>query len=361
MAFLPQELIDIIIPQVGDIATLKACSLVSPMFRYPSQAILMRSLVLSGWSKPEPSSTSYTENYAAARALLTSSPHLIPFITTVKIRLRAPLVDSEGLQWVLRRLVHLRCCSIDGYRRRVKWGLLPQDLCDFLVDFLVHQRQLEELRVGRILDVPAEILVRSTPSLTAFLISVPWREARDLPEEAAHRIRELVLHPGSNAICTLAVSSAFVNLRKLSFNPGYGRSRIVVDPAAGTLEEIHMLRIIKVYKDNYHLLLDTVSSVLTSNASPVLEEIVLTFPTFQRLPPASESMRALDDALVDAVSFAGGPSIRWRMFFGFEGGRAYLGFFEDLLRLGLPKADALGRVVVEEYRADRTEWQLRRV
>jgi hypothetical protein len=49
---------------------------------------------------------------------------------------------------------------------------------------------------------------------------------------------------------------------------------------------------------NLHFVLDTISSVLTSNTSPVLAEIIMTFPSYQRLPPAPDSLTTLDVALV---------------------------------------------------------------
>jgi hypothetical protein len=45
-------------------------------------------------------------------------------------------------------------------------------------------------------------------------------------------------------------------------------------------------------------LLDTISSVLISNTSPILMEIVVMFPSWECLPPARDPMVILDAALV---------------------------------------------------------------
>jgi hypothetical protein len=100
---------------------------------------------------------------------------------------------------------------------------------------------------------------------------------------------------------------------------------------------------------NLHFVLDTISSVLTSNTSPVLAEIIMTFPSYQRLPPAPDSLTTLDVAL---VAHPAEPAIHWLMYSASENGPILLARFGDLLKLALPNTHARGRLMIE-YRIAR--------
>ncbi|KAF8154339.1 hypothetical protein K438DRAFT_1777971 [Mycena galopus ATCC 62051] len=81
------------------------------------------------------------------------------------------------------------------------------------------------------------------------------------------------------------------------------------------LPPLPVLRTLEFHMREYWLhslpfILDTISSVLASNASLVLTEIVMTFPSWKcRLPPETDSMATLDEAL---VAHRAAPLMRWR-------------------------------------------------
>ncbi|KAJ6493219.1 hypothetical protein C8R45DRAFT_1136244, partial [Mycena sanguinolenta] len=113
---LPQELVDAILSEVDDLASLKARSLVESRFRVPSQRILLDRITLSGLSKVD---QSHLENYGAVRTLLEESPQIATYITTLKLRLHLPsvdmqAVDTDSLQRVLRHLVNVRQFTLHG-------------------------------------------------------------------------------------------------------------------------------------------------------------------------------------------------------------------------------------------------------
>ncbi|KAJ6493213.1 hypothetical protein C8R45DRAFT_1073189, partial [Mycena sanguinolenta] len=126
---LPQELVDAILAEVDDPASLKACSLVESRFRVPSQRILLDRITLSGLSKVD---HSHLENYGAVAT----------YITTLKLQLRLPAVDIDSLQWVLRRVENVCRFTLHGrgpVGQGFFWDDLPSVLSQVLLDFMSRQ------------------------------------------------------------------------------------------------------------------------------------------------------------------------------------------------------------------------------
>ncbi|KAF8183235.1 hypothetical protein K438DRAFT_1975105 [Mycena galopus ATCC 62051] len=290
-----QELVGAIISEVDDLESLKACSLVGPGFREPSQRILYY-ITLSGWLEDG----SEPENYGAARILSTRG---IPACRNLyNGRETAIIRASVGL-------------------RQPPVGPSTPSEPDALVDFMSRPK-LHDLRVARITG-----------------LSLYFREGvSDAPLDVSPTIQDLVIHNSCDAIYKLLPNPSFnpyiSKLRGLSFNPELNHSQIVVVPAAQTLERIHfvfngyhicrapiplpplpVLRTLEFYMLEYWLhslpfILDTISSVLESNASLVLAEIVMTFPSWKcRLPAETDSMATRDEAL---VAHRAAPLMRWR-------------------------------------------------
>ncbi|KAJ6453122.1 hypothetical protein C8R45DRAFT_635981 [Mycena sanguinolenta] len=142
--------------------------------------------------------------------------------------------------------------------------------------------------------------------------------------------------------------------------PNNERIQRLVVPAADTLEHIHFvcidpeqwkppislpflcaLRILEFkitsrYRKYITLILDIICAVFNSHTSDVLAEIVVTIPSWTPLPVITDSMTALDVAL---VAHPRAPNIWWRVYCAFENasGETYFAAFGDLLKLSFPK------------------------
>ncbi|KAJ6493223.1 hypothetical protein C8R45DRAFT_928000 [Mycena sanguinolenta] len=386
MPFLAQELVDAILAEVDDLASLKACSLVEPRFRVPSQRILLCSVTLSGCN-PESGWSSgndcLAENFGAARTLLEESPQVSAYITTLQLRLHLPVLDTESLEWVLRQLVNVRRLILGGLCGRLDWNRLPSTLTEAVVD-LMSRQQLHHLRVHRVTDIPGEILLTAARSLSVLRVTVQNGVLDPSKSDVTPIVQDLVLLSGSDGVFTKLSYPQFrpyiTALRRFSFISQYGRTPIVLGPAADTLEHIHIRQLIghiasdrsqmtgsislptlralrtiefeiSLRRTQVPFILDTISALLHSHASPFLTEIVLTFPIMRHLF-TGDSMIALDRAI---VAHPAAPRIRWRMSFRFGSGAALFAQFGELLRMGLPETHALGRLLVEDG-TDRKGW-----
>ncbi|KAJ7880669.1 hypothetical protein B0H13DRAFT_1891669 [Mycena leptocephala] len=171
MTRVPNELVEAIVQEVGDVPSLKACSLVGSAFRYLSQRILLHSLTLK----------EYPPNYTAARLFLEKSPHVATYIDIVCIRLPAwytPIAQVESLMQVLNRLEKVRSCTVIGTLSRRSsiipiahpqtWNKVTTQVSDAVFGFLARH-SLRELRVLNIegLSVPAFFgFLRAAPKIT---------------------------------------------------------------------------------------------------------------------------------------------------------------------------------------------------
>ncbi|KAJ6493215.1 hypothetical protein C8R45DRAFT_927994 [Mycena sanguinolenta] len=157
MPFLAQELVGAILAEVDDLASLKACSLVESRFRVLSQRILLDHITLSVSSKVD-----HLKNYEAARTLLEESPQIATYITTLKLQLYMPdvdtdmpAVDTDSLQWVFRHVVNVRRFTLHGAygprRQPLSCNYLPSGLSEVLLDFISrqHLHRLCTLVVGK--------------------------------------------------------------------------------------------------------------------------------------------------------------------------------------------------------------------
>ncbi|KAJ6452627.1 hypothetical protein C8R45DRAFT_1040415 [Mycena sanguinolenta] len=378
MPSLPQELVDAILANVDDTESLKACSLVESRFRVPSQQILLEHITLSAW----------TENYGAARILLEESPHVTTYVTNLELRLCGPRLDSNGsadnLPWVLRQLVNVRQFAFGGHRRRLHWDHMPSGLAEALLQFISRQHLLR-LHVSFVTNFPGKILLKAASHLSFFAVELPKGVPDPPVDNISSTVQELVLRSGCDGIHILVAYPYFrpyiSTLRRVSFSPRDGRIEAIVVPAADTLEQIHLdcndrnaltvlsslpsLPILRTLEfkistccvGSLALILDIVSAVVNTHASHVLAEVVLTFSSCEKeLPAAKGSMMVLDEAL---VAHPAAPCIRWRMYF--PNGETYPAQFGDLLKLSLPKAHELSRLVVEGYRTTRGEWYSRQI
>ncbi|KAJ6476966.1 hypothetical protein C8R45DRAFT_1008429, partial [Mycena sanguinolenta] len=355
---LPQELVDAILAEVNDVASLKACSLVESRFRVPSQRILLCSITLLGCI---PRSTVWAigdsylvENFGAARTLLEESPQVSAYITTLQLRLHVPVLDTESLEWVLGQLVNVRRLILGGLYGQLDWNRLPSTLTEAVVNFMSRQ-QLHHLRVRCVTDMPGEILLTAARSLSVLRVTVQNGVLDPSKSDVTPIVQDLVLD-GSDGVSTMLSYPQFrpyiTALRRLSFISQYGRTPTVLGPAANTLEHIHIVCRgpislptlgalctiefeISLRRTQLPFILDTISALLNS----------------QQLSPGN-SIIALDRAI---VAHPAAPRIRWRKFGRATERATVFAEFGEMLKMGLPETHALGRLLVEDG-TDREEW-----
>ncbi|KAJ7113066.1 hypothetical protein C8R44DRAFT_741404 [Mycena epipterygia] len=382
MPFIPQELVDSIISKLGDIKSLKACCLAGPMFRDPSQRILLHSITLTCW----PKNWSEYPNFGAACTLLEESPHVAAYIKHLKIILQVPPARFDSLcslQQVLGKLVNVHWCMVTGHYLRLRWSALTPGLSAAFLRFF-SQQSLRELHLQLIVGIPSAVFLRPAPSISFQDVSI---DAGDTSHHAG-AMQNLVLHAGSrNVVAFLACPqhrSHIAGLRRLSIDPNHDETMVLIVAAANTLQHIHFncsnsrlgstiplpalpaLQFIEVLTrfpaQRNTGVLDTITSILTSGTSLALSEIVLTIcplledSQFPRSPD-TDSIAAFDIAL--AVHPAA-PLIRWRV--NFKNSAEHFAAFSDRMRREMPHAETSGKLMVEEYPKKELsgEWPFRR-
>jgi hypothetical protein len=174
MPRLPSDLIPAIVQEVGDVQSLKSCSLVASGFRIPSQRIL-RSLTLQA-TRP---------NYSAVWHFLEDSPHVAAYIVVLHIWVpkgaRPP--DVENLIQILDQLQHVRECKIGGNppprgrRRHVlsySWTHVSAEVSSIIFGFLERQslRRLPVVNIKKLSVSAFFRLVKSAPEITFNGVSI---------------------------------------------------------------------------------------------------------------------------------------------------------------------------------------------
>nr|GAT48295.1 predicted protein [Mycena chlorophos] len=151
-ASIPPELIEAIVEHVPDVASLKSCSLVSPIFRFPCQKRLHPSLHLEFVG---PDSQRYRRTSEAVSRRLEESPHLASFITHLTLEIitpwNGPDDQSAFARRVFARLGHVKKTRIFGGRLggaiwSSLWSSLPPDLESAVLDWLAHRGSTEPLQ-----------------------------------------------------------------------------------------------------------------------------------------------------------------------------------------------------------------------
>ncbi|KAJ7463325.1 hypothetical protein FB451DRAFT_1266144 [Mycena latifolia] len=372
MPALPQELLDVIVGEVDDVAALKALSLTGSQVRDTSQRILLRSFSLTTGRWP---------NYAATKRFLEDSPHIAGYITRLAIEIPQQHTDIETLQQVLNRLVNVRRCILDGVSDIFHWDELPPAFASDLLDFLQRQ-PLRELHVTVIKRLPVSALCRlvmAAPILSFFFVYLNLGDV--LPYAAAPyaSAREhLILESESEDICTVMARPESIvgvaSLRRLSIPPHYVHAEPLIHAAASALQHLRLycqtlvgalalslpslplLNIIKfglAFRDRaVPWFLATLIRILAPTSSPLLTDIIVTFfPVIEpyNLRPyllGTELMTALDNAL---AAHPATPRIRWRLDFRGDAVAHDFDVFAEAVRRGMPKVQGAGRLALEAY------------
>jgi hypothetical protein len=164
MSIVPQELVDTIVSELEDVASLKACSLAGSAFRSPSQRILLRSLTL------EPT------NYRAFSIFLEESPHVATYIICLHVHLpssRSTSEEDEFFIQVLSRPANVRRCIVHG-DLIYDWTRLTPRMVSAVLGFLAQQplRELRVLDLGHIPLLAFSRLLSAAPTVSFHRASV---------------------------------------------------------------------------------------------------------------------------------------------------------------------------------------------
>ncbi|KAF7347160.1 hypothetical protein MVEN_01470500 [Mycena venus] len=391
MESLPQELVNAIVYEIDNCASLKACALAGSMFRQPSQRILLSSLTLR-------------RNFKGAHALLEKSPHVAAYVTRLSIRIENANAPSiERFFRIINKLANVRQCLLSGMKDVFGPNYHTPTLISALFDFLARQ-PLRELHVLSVTEAPPAVILRllATAPLVSFYDvfvkkdpdtfssdSTPCdgpqhaRKVEDLiVEQVAHNVYELLALPRFKSY-TSALRRLFVHSLDCT-DP----SAKLISACAATLEHIHLhlrgqvlggpqisasaLPLLR--SAEFSLFFPSNAAPWFSNlvlaivgTSPLLADIVISFiPISRRASMAGALLHgtlltALDAAL---MMHSARPIIRWRFDFEpqFIEERSRAEFFAkatDVIETGMPKLREERRLVVQRY--DYGEARYRRI
>ncbi|KAJ7176989.1 hypothetical protein C8R46DRAFT_1346901 [Mycena filopes] len=239
---LPHELLAAILAEIDDFRTLKNCSLASTALRDPSQRLLLRSLTLGG---DEP-------KYAAAAALLRTSPHVAAYFTTLSFLLPAavaPSDDTDSLREVLPKLTNVRICYILGTIGGLRpWHEVPAPLAASLFAFL-HRAPLAQLHIIAFAALPTDILcafLSTAPTLSFLGVAAAADtnpEIADAPSSLG--VQNLLLTACSTVVDALtspALSARLPNLRAICADPDLEYGHRMLSAFAHQLQHIELER-----------------------------------------------------------------------------------------------------------------------
>ncbi|KAJ7611010.1 hypothetical protein FB45DRAFT_942279 [Roridomyces roridus] len=356
---LPQELIDSILDEVNDFASLKSCSLVASSFRYPSQRILYRCVRLQ-------------DNYGAIRTLLQDSPHIASYITILHISFATSdgrPVDTESLERILEspRLTNVRRCIL----KQGQWGELAE-LFPALIRFLSGQK-LHELRFFLISGIPGVYFLQFlvlAPKLSFIAMAVeptagdipPPPSFEKMPREMSlamlcETVCELLLRPeGLPYIANLQALAITRMCRNLEF---YGLR--LISSVRNNLQHLHLTDPVDMpdplpsFPALVRLTLDVgrphlewpweyISTLLAPTASPHLQQFIF-IVTYWRRADVNLHLQSLVDAALE--SHPNGPSMVWVITFGRDDKRSHLAQWVSKIQAGMPRLHASGRLAIE--------------
>ncbi|KAJ7762952.1 hypothetical protein B0H16DRAFT_1528272 [Mycena metata] len=380
--YVPPELIEVILRAVDlDSESLKACSLVAPAFRSPSQRMLLSSFTLDPLAR--------TTSFLAASTLLAESPHVASYVTRLAISLPLEFLtssDVESLIQIFDRLVNVQKCIVDGgyHATTFGWNGIPPRLQSGFTDYFSRQ-SLDELHVISICNIPSSTFfrfLRAARGLFLYRVGVvPDPAAVGL--EHSYPMTRLGLLTGTRGLCEiLANMETFQapNLQRLditgdSYSSSYANK--IISSTSETLEHLTLhcldamnfgnsalrpalsLPVLKSAEITAHRgreawFLDMLKTLLVPDTAPILRQLTITYThllesNLFHLLPSTRELNTVDTLL---MAHPGSPSIQWRLDLSEHAhvnvGVSVSSFVEDLHR-GLPQAHAKGRLSVEHF------------
>ncbi|KAJ6563937.1 hypothetical protein B0H19DRAFT_1258466 [Mycena capillaripes] len=328
MPRVPNELIEVIVREVGDIASLKTCPLVASNFRSPCQRILLCSLTL--WT----------------RLFLYESPHVAAYITALSIWLpttKTITSEVESFVQILDWLGNVRCCAILAHLYCDRKDV-PARVSSVIFRFLSYQ-PLRDLQVAAIKNISVSAvcpLLGPGPddpfAITPHTSNPPWLIIRYQSDS----ISQLLGRPQSAGHTnTLRQLEIYVQ------SDEYVHTHALLDSAGHTLERIKFhcntpLRLSVLSPPSLPALREVEFSIeATHSTSPWFKDTILTpraTLVIPSLPLEHSLMTALDHAL---IAHPASPSIRWRT------SGAGFSDFGPWMQGMMAKVHEKGRLVVE--------------
>ncbi|KAJ7468102.1 hypothetical protein FB451DRAFT_1258100 [Mycena latifolia] len=304
MASLPQELVDAIIDEVHDKASLKSCALVATTFLPPSQRSIFRSLSVYRQQSQR------RQNLVAASGFLTASPHLASYVRDMIIELPNGGPECAHLEIVLRSIHNVERLVVSG--KSVLWTRLGPGARTALLDS-VALPSLSRLHLMNIRGVPVALIAVATsiPVISFCGISMDTREEppnlsiqlhnSSSPPRILHLIlvdSGLLVRPICDFLPRTAPYTGHIERLEIRIDPYSGEydqrllvacantlKYLVIDPGA-LLEPINIPHLplvcgveMKVFVDhNRHLPTHFPSTLLRlASALPLVETITLAF------------------------------------------------------------------------------------
>ncbi|KAJ7438088.1 hypothetical protein B0H11DRAFT_594033 [Mycena galericulata] len=397
---LPQELVDNILENVG-FEDLKICSLSAPNLRFASQRILLSSLTL-GTVTPEKQIVS---NFSAVYTLLDESPHLIAYITHLRIYsyplTNASPTEIETFQKIFRKLMNVRRCDIGVRGERARMGIFKKTLSPAISETITAYMSHHDLAEVHVRDVAlspdvVSLLVSRTPKLT--FIHTEVHGDSDIPFFSMTRTSgpsSLEIGSGSDSLCGFLSSPHFTqyteSLRRLSIVPyqlhstrllmvvssrleyvhfnGLGlRSRYTISPLP-SMPSLRFVSIAVLFMDRHRSWFPVILSSILDSSSTTLEEILIftcNYPgqraSLLREPLNPGIMTSLDNRLATHL-----VRPRLRLCYDLhtlsesQQESLFPPLTENILQ-GMPRIHEQGRLVVEKcsHEAGTKEWLTRR-
>ncbi|KAJ7825495.1 hypothetical protein B0H14DRAFT_2596570 [Mycena olivaceomarginata] len=361
----------LIVREIDDLESLKACSLVVSTLRHTSQHILFNSLTID------------IKNFTAIRDLLTGSPHIAHYITSLRALLAG--LDVESFGRILPKLQNVRKCFLDGvwHSSRQSGAPLRSGIPPIILDFFTRQplrtlglmsihipiavlRNLVKiiptlyfLAVG-IEDgadaVPAHTV--SQPPVERFALNSLFLIGNDVGQFLAHphniscvaALRHLSVCPQDNGWAGALIEGASSTLNHIEFNcSSYPPPALPHLPALRTVGFTFSGQIIPSARaDIISQTANVLSTLAVPQMSPALAKIVI-IQEFARdgvfdPSPYLSLITMLDEAL---AAYPMPVSIGWTL--RLNDGETQFKHFADSVRRGMPKAHSVGRLLLEAY------------
>ncbi|KAF7376968.1 hypothetical protein MSAN_00114600 [Mycena sanguinolenta] len=371
MDALPPELIHAIVGEIGEVGSLKMCSLVSRIFLESCQKTLFRSLTIA--DDHVESSTLWSR--------LQESPHLGRYVESIVCifpQPNAPNAELHALCGILDHLTNVRQCVLVGdpeLEDLYHWRDLPTQFSAAIVN-LIQRLQLSQLHVFSIASLPGDILTMffaAAPTLTFLETSVDPMTTADVVGPSLLTLRNLAIacSPSiANVLTSPRCSPHVARIRKLWVDDASSRlistmaqnlQHIRIEPDADKanladfppqLPCLQSSEIALNFDQRDSPLFITILSSLAEAASSTLEEICVTYAPLYISPLdsslAPQTMVAVETAIVGC---GGVPRIRWRL----DVSRDREEFFNEFsvcLAKGMSKLHKYGRLIVERYSSD---------
>ena len=224
MSRLPQELIDVIINQVDDRKTLKACSLVASSFVCPSQKLLFLSVDLDN-AILIPRKKAYTRFLR----LLTLNPLLGTYVRSLRLGddsedfgfSRSWIIHAKNLPQLFRLLPRLEIFSLTFNSYERNWKSIPEDIRSTF-ERLFYLPTVQAISLEFIRGFPLQLLseLMRIKRLSLSFVDV---EANDIHcHLAVPELRELHLRgtpPPTIAAITRYLPQSSPTLRRLAITP----------------------------------------------------------------------------------------------------------------------------------------------